>query len=371
MRILPGRALENIQKGKLSNNYCLIGQQLYWRDRIWQALRETVGEANNPLASAACDLREEPLHKVLAAAQTLSLLAPRQLILVRNAHLAVAQMRRRGAAAAEGEEKTSAGASPLADYLRNPNPSTVLVLEMTDVDLESDDRRDKETAKARLEMFAELCDVVLLSAPSLGEAMELARQEAAQRGKTLSREAAEKLAMVFHRNLAQISLELEKHCLYIPEKKSLEMEDLDNLMPALNNPQVVGEAIGSGDARMALEALSGALAGGRYAPLVVSEIARYLRQLILLKENEVSDIRQAGQVLWAARLPAPQDTLSKLVRQARSLSGGFLLRGLQSAYEADVALRSSPPGERIVLERLTLRLTRRRTSKRKEMAVHY
>ncbi|MBI4463154.1 MAG: DNA polymerase III subunit delta [Acidobacteria bacterium] len=364
MRVLPDRALESIQKGSLASGYCLIGREIYWRDRIWQALREAVGWENGLAAVSEYDLREEALHKVLDEALTQNLLSPRQLILVRNAQW-VASRPRRGVAEPAGEEKALAGVSPLSNYFRNPNPSTVLVLEMMDVNLESEERKEKDKVKSRLELFANLCDIVLLPAPELGEAMEIARQEAVRRGKTLSPEAAERLVVAMNRNMAQICRELDKLCLYRPEKKSLETDDLDPLMPALDRSREIGVAMGSGDAKTALEALASALESGRYAPLVIWEIARCLRQLILLKENRVADSRQAARVLWSARLPAPQDSVPALLRQARSIPEGFLLRGLQWAFEADLALRSSPPDERIILERLILKLTHRNPARRK------
>ena len=85
-------------------------------------------------------------------------------------------------------------------------------------------------------------------------------------------------------------------------------------------------------------------------------MTRYLRQLILLKESKVRDPRQAANVLWGARLPAPQGYLPSLLEQSRRFRGRSLLQALPLAYETEIALRSSPPEDRIIMERFVLQL---------------
>ena len=95
-----------------------------------------------------------------------------------------------------------------------------------------------------------------------------------------------------------------------------------------------------------------------YAPLVAGEVASYLRQLILLKEAGVRDPRQASRVLWSGKVPAPPDQMGELLRQARGFSARHLARSMRLAYRTDIALRSSPPDERALLERLVLSIMR-------------
>ena len=116
------------------------------------------------------------------------------------------------------------------------------------------------------------------------------------------------------------------------------------------------EAIGAGDPGRALAALRELEQSGQYPPLVILEVARYLRQLILLRESRMREPRQAAKLLWSARLPATQGSLPKLIEQARGSSGWMLLKGLSFAYEAEIALRSSPPDDRIILERFVLKI---------------
>ena len=136
----------------------------------------------------------------------------------------------------------------------------------------------------------------------------------------------------------------------------ISLEDVTRLSAGLSGGSSLPlvDALGSGDPQKALEALAEVERSGRYAPLVLLEVTRYLRQLILLREKKVRDPRQASTILWSAHLPAPQGMLPSLIEQSRRTKGRHLLSALAAAYEADIALRSSPPSDRIILERFVL-----------------
>ncbi len=379
MRLPPSRALEAIQSGKLSPGYILLGQEIYWRDRLLAALRHAIGADDSTqvqMAISEYDLRSDSLLRVLDAAREPSLLAPRRLLVVRNAQGLSSQRggkgktasRRRGKSASSPPRsakslKLAEKPEDLSAYLRDPSPDSVLVLEMMDVDLDSDDWREREKVQSRLEAIGAICDVVLLAAPGFGDALELVRQEAAACGCAISPDAAELLVTAFDRNMGRIRMEIEKLSVSRtkpPRSKALriEVEDVTRLSTGLASgaSQPLVEALGSGDPRKALEALAEVERSGRYAPLVLLEVTRYLRQLILLREKKVRDSRKASNTLWSARLPAPQGVLPSLIAQAWRIKGRSLLSALQAAYDAEIALRSSPPSDRIILERFILQL---------------
>ena len=389
MRIPPTRALEAIQSGQLSPAYIFLGQEIYWRDRLLVAMRRAIGAddaSQSLMAVSEYDLRGDSLARVLEAARERSLLAPRRLLIVRNAQNLAGQ--RGGKAGAASRRRAKSSDSPtqsaqpdaLSAYFRDPSPDAVLVFEMMDVDLDSDDWRERERVQSRLEALGTLCDVVLLAAPSFGDAMELVREEAAARGCAISPDAAELLLTSFDRDMGRIRMELEKLSVARPEISrpelsraelsrpgapapgssqqgfQIEVEDVTRLSAGLSGGSSLPlvDALGSGDPQKALEALAEIERSGRYAPLVLLEVTRYLRQLILLRENKARDPRQASNALWSAHLPAPQHILPSLIEQSRRIKGRNLLSALEAAYEADIALRSSPPSDRIILERFIL-----------------
>jgi DNA polymerase III delta subunit len=172
------------------------------------------------------------------------------------------------------------------------------------------------------------------------------------------------LVTSFDRDMGRIRMEIEKLSAAHPEQSSEEppkpstitAEDVARLSAGLSGGSSLPlvEALGSGNPEKALEALADVERSGLYAPLVLLEVTRYLRQLILLREKKVRDPHQASTALWSARLPAPQGILPSLIQQSRRIKGRNLLSALEAAYKADIALRSSPPSDRIILERFVL-----------------
>ncbi|MBI2820491.1 MAG: DNA polymerase III subunit delta [Acidobacteria bacterium] len=343
--MVPGpRALERILNGTIAPGYLLLGRETYWRDRIWSALRRNLNLESDSTGLSDVDLRQSSLDLILAQAAERNLWSPRQLILVRNA-------------------QTLSGAKPLetlAHYFRDPNPDSILVFEMTDVDLETDDWREREKVKTRQDHWEPLCDVVLLASPSMRESLELVRREAAARGCKLTPQAAENLVALLDCNLGRIVKELDKLCLFRAEGEEISADDVNLLAGSRGASQALSlpEAIGTGDVSKVLEAFDDLIPKGAYLPLVISDLARYLRQLLLLQERRVRDSREASKILWSASLPAPQSLLPELVRQSRALPPQHVVRRLQGALRAEVALRSSPADDRLIVERFLLDIAR-------------
>jgi DNA polymerase III delta subunit len=374
MRLTAARALERIQKGTVVPAYMLIGAELYWRDQIVQALRNALDIDPESFGLSEFDLRQDSLDKVFEKAQSQSLLSPRQLILIRNAQNIQSRRGKESDTSSEATEaaspsRTSATAAAksggMAAYLADPNPAATLVFEMSDVDLDSDDWREKEKAKSRVEAYEGVMDVVLLLSPGFDEAVNLVHREFATRGQKISPPAAEQLVAAFHQNMALIRMEIEKLYLRQPEKGRIDVQDLNDLVsPAAGETSLgLGDAIGARDPGAVLEILDAIKRSGRYAPLVLSEVARYLRQLILLKEAKPRDARQAAKVLWDSKLGAPQSAIPTLVEQSRRFKAAELMRGLKLAFDTDMALRSSPPDEGLVLEKFLLELVGRTDAK--------
>ena len=107
--------LEQIARGELDPIYCLHGAERYLVDRCLAAIRTAViGGKAAPFASFnhdVFDLREADLGTVVSAARTLPMMAARRLVIGRGID---------GVKADELE--------PLLPYVKDPSPSTCLVL---------------------------------------------------------------------------------------------------------------------------------------------------------------------------------------------------------------------------------------------------
>jgi DNA polymerase-3 subunit delta len=231
---------------------------------------------------------------------------------------------------------------------------------MTDVDLESEDWREKEKSKARQEQWDSLCEVVLLVSPSQREALEIVRREASDRGCSISPQTAEILLVLMDRDLGRIVQELEKLCLFCGASAEITADAVELLAGSRGalKAQSLQQAIGTGDPSIVIQVVEDRIPRGSYLPLVLADLARHIRQLLLLQSRRVRDGREASKVLWSARLPAPQPLIPELLRQSRQLSPRHLVQCLQDILQAEVDLRSSPADERLVLERLSLGIAR-------------
>ena len=84
-----------------------------------------------------------------------------------------------------------------------------------------------------------------------------------------------------------------------------------------------------------------------------------------MKEAKPRDARQAAKVLWDAKLGVPQSAKPTLVEQSRRFRATELIRGLKLAFDTDMALRSSPPDEGLVLEKFLLEFVGRTDGKQR------
>ena len=133
----PDQFLARMKKGVIAPAYLFLGAEAYGRDRCRQALVDAMlALAEREAGLAQYDLRESALPDVVEDARSLSLFAGRRVIVVANAELALPRQR------AEEEDEDSDTAAPsgtqsLDDYLKDPTPDVVLLLEAVRFDAES------------------------------------------------------------------------------------------------------------------------------------------------------------------------------------------------------------------------------------------
>jgi DNA polymerase-3 subunit delta len=162
------------------------------------------------------------------------------------------------------------------------------------------------------------------------------------------------------RDLGRMVQELEKLCLFCGAGAEITAAAVELLSGSRGTSQAqsLPQAIGTGDPSIVIQVVEDRIPRGSYLPLVLADLARHVRQLLLLQSRHVRDGREASKILWSARLPAPQPLIPELLRQSRQLSPRHLVQCLQDILQAEVDLRSSPADERLVLERLSLGIAR-------------
>ena len=85
-------------------------------------------------------------------------------------------------------------------------------------------------------------------------------------------------------------------------------------------------------------------------------LAKTFRQMLVILERNVRDQRMLWAALWQG-FRVPPFAADDIIRQARRYkSKRELTRAIRLVAKADLALRSNPPGKRLILEKLVLDL---------------
>lgn len=342
-------------KGQLEPGYVLAGDEIFLLDRCRAAVIKAFVPAElRDFCLSELDLAETSIFEVLDRAQTPSLMAPFQVIFVRN----VRTLYTRGAK----KEEFAA----LDRYFRSPNPQALLLFIADFLRIPSDTRRMDLDDKNRFERLTETlgahCGMVELARVTEDDAMRWAVATAQQANVRMEPDAARELVDALGADMMLVSSELEKLLLYATGRGKLTLGDVETMVLAAKQRSLyeLTDAISSRDRVRALALLQGLLnssdAGEDAAIGHLYMLARTFRQMLVILEKNVRDSRAIWQALWQG-FRIPPFAADDLIRQARRYkSRRELTRALRLVARADVELRSSPPDKRLVLERLVYEL---------------
>jgi DNA polymerase III subunit delta len=337
--------------------YVLLGDEAFLyamcRRGVLQAL---VPEDLRDFSLHELDLAETSIFQALDLAQTPSLMAPFQVLIVHNVKLLYGR----------GQKKDEFAA--IEEYFRRPNPQALLLFVADHIALPQDlrkmDMQDKERAEKIRETLGDVCGVVELQRMSEDDAMQWVMREGAAKGVEFNEDAARELVDALGAEMMTIASELEKLVLYsgATGAKQVEVNDVETMVSAAKQRSLyeLTDAISLKDAPRALALLHGLLnasEGGEEAAIGhVFTLAKTFRQMLVLNEKQVKDQRAMWQVLWPGFRVAPFAADALIAQARRYRDRSELTRGLMWIAKADVELRSSPLDKRLVLERLVMRL---------------
>jgi DNA polymerase-3 subunit delta len=347
------------QGGSLRSGYVLLGDEAYLYERCRRTILDTLvdagsGPAMRDFALAEIDLTETSIFEALDRAQTPSLMAPFQVLFLRN----IKTLYTRGAKKDEF--------AALDAYGRSPNPQALLVFIADHLHLPADLRRmdmqDKDRYERIRETLGDWCGMVELVRVEESDAMRWLVGEAEKRGSALEVDAARELADALGADLMLMASELEKLVLFVGERRRITLGDVETMVLGAKQRSLyeLTDAISAKDRPRALALLQGLLNasdGGEESAIGhLYMLARTFRQMLVILEKNVRDSRAIWQALWQG-FRMPPFAAEDLIRQARRYkSRRDLTRALRLIARADLELRSSPPDKRLVLERLVLAL---------------
>ncbi len=336
--------------------YVLVGDEVFLYDRCRKAVLATLApEDTRDFCLHDLDLAETSIFEVLDRAQTPSLMAPFQVIFVRNLKTLYGR----------GSKKEEFAA--IDAYFRSPNPQA-LILFVADhlripTDLRKMDYQDKDRFEKIRETLGDWCGTVELARVDENDAIKWVTTSAESRNVKFDPDAARELVDSLGADMMLISSEFEKLLLYVEGKNRVTLGDVETMVLAAKQRSLyeLTDAISAKDRPRALLLLHGLLNasdGGEDAAIGhLYMLARTFRQMLIISEKNVRDPRAIWQVLWQG-FRMPPFAAEDLIKQARRYkSRRELTRAIRLVARADLELRSSPANKLLVLERLILDLS--------------
>jgi len=342
-------------KGPMRAGYVLAGDEAFLLDRCRGAvLKAFVPPDLKDFCLSDLDLAGTSIFEALDRAQTPSLMAPFQVIFVRN----IRQLYTRGAKKDEF--------AALDRYFKSPNPQALLVFVADFLRIPSDVRRmeldDKNRFERLKETLGEHCSLIELARVNEDDAIRWVGATAQQADTRMDPDAARQLVDALGADMMLIASEMEKLLLYTLGRGRITLGDVETMVLGAKQRSLyeLTDAISAHDRVRALALLQGLLnsseAGEDAAIGHLYMLSRTFRQMLVILEKNVRDSRAIWQALWQG-FRMPPFAADDLIRQARRFkSRRDLTRALRLIARADLELRSSPPDKRLVLERLVYEL---------------
>jgi len=333
--IAPDKIVDRLASGKPVAAIVLVGTDHYLREMCRNKIIETcVPSELRDWAVTRSSAREAGWAEIIGRAETMPMMAPRQVLIVEEAE-SLEKL---------GEKARDEALELLAKYFESPAPFTVLLLEAASLD-------------GRQRFFKLLSEKGLIVELAIGpgSAVALATQMAKDLGAEIDRPAAAMLVEILNGAPARMKIELEKLAVYAQGRGPITSADVEALVVAARKNTVwqLTEMLASRKRAAALAFLDNLLREGEQPVMLVGALAWQYRKLI-----EARDLPATVNGFQAARqLGMRPEAAETAVRQAHRIPKKELLAGLAALAEADSSLKSSNPDPRAMLEFLIARLT--------------
>jgi DNA polymerase III subunit delta len=302
--------------------YLIYGTEDLRLSQALARLKKRVGEAADlDFNSDTFDGESGKADDIIAACNTLPFLSERRLVIVKNV------------------DKMNADAwNSIAEYAADPSPTTVLVLTAA-----------KFSKATRLfKAIDKLGGAAEYAAPRKSEYPREVQRLFADRGKTISLEAAELLVASAGFDLRRLSAEADKAVAFVGTRLDVTLDDIEQVA-STTAPSSVFEftdALANRDCSSALRLL-GDLLGSESIYGVHALALRRLRDLIAAR----TVIDRGGSLAEVAKaVGRPDWQIRNLPRQARGFTSPELVNALRAAADTEAQMKTSRD-PRLVFER--------------------
>jgi DNA polymerase-3 subunit delta len=337
--VTPDAAIAQARKGGLLPVYLVTGDEQWLRDQVVAELRTAalgggVAAFNEDKFTAG----EVDVDKVVSAAKTVPMMAPRRFVLIRSAE------RWDSASAGEDDGKKESPLDRLMRYVIEPVDSTCMVIVAAKVD-----GRRKLATVAKKQNFVVQCEPL--------DSRKLAAWVVSQcesRGHTIDRDVADLLGEVAGPEMAYVNDAIERLSLYVGERAPITEVAVAECIARVRTASTwdLVDAVGTRNLGAAFVILSDAYdARDRGLPLL-GALAWSIRQLARFQAATDAGLGQ-DEAAKAAGVYQPFRA-RELAQKVKAFRPKELERWLVILAETDLALKSSRrPADAILDDMLT------------------
>jgi DNA polymerase-3 subunit delta len=350
----PNEAIASAKKGQLLPVYLVVGEERFLRDRVVAAIRAAaLGSGVAAFNEDKFQAGEADVDRVVAAARTVPMMAPKRFVLVRGCERWDSQ--RASGADDDGEETAAvsdAGTSPLdklAAYAGEPVDSTCVVLVAEKID-----GRRKLVALAKRQGFVVACEP--LDDRSL---VEWILQRSNEQGHAMDREVAELLAAIAGPELAYVNDAIERLSLFVGAGAAIDEPAVSECVARVRTADTwaLVDAVGKRDLGAALRILNDVYDPRDRGLPLLGAVAWSIRQLA----KYAAAVAGGASPDEAARRAGVFQPFRarELAQKARALGprgAKEVERWLLVLAETDLALKGSKRAPDAVLEDMLVRL---------------
>jgi DNA polymerase III subunit delta len=319
----PQRLNDAVARQEIYPLYLLYGDETFLIDEFLSNLEQaTVGDGLRDFNFNTFYGGEAEAAQIRDAAETLPMMSPVRLVVVKDAHLLT--------------EKEWELLGPLVE---EPVPSTALVFVASKID----------KRKKHIKRCSEKGVAVEFKRPFDNQIPDWIRALSKKHGLKMSADALDLFHQLVGSNLQDIDAELEKLAQFLGSKKQAGVDDVLKAVSRVRLDSVfdLTDAIGRNDRARALDCLVNLLDNGQSEIGVLALISRHVRILKLVSDGMKEGL--VGQRL-SSRAGVSPYFLKSYAEQARAWSDRKIERTFEALLDTDRALKSSPVASHIWLE---------------------
>lgn len=197
---------KDIKRGKLSTLYLLYGNESFLINETQNLITSSVlSEETKEFNLSRYDMEETPIEFAIEDCQTIPFFGDKKVVIIENPYFLTGE---------KGKEKVEHNAKVFEEYLINPVPSTILIVNAPYEKLDERRKIVKQLMKNAVVLNAKFTEK---------ETKDWIQEQVEERGYEISRNAIELLYQFIGQNLLLLNNEIEKLVLYSEKQEIDEM----------------------------------------------------------------------------------------------------------------------------------------------------